>query len=891
MSTTKKISINLENKYLNIIIYIFFFVSGMAGLIYEVVWGKYLSLFIGNTAIAHTIVLATFMGGLVLGNYYIGRYADRSKMSLKLFAYLEIGIGIYCLLFLILVPIFSSFYVGIAKVFSLNMMLINMIKFFFSIILIIIPTFLMGGTFPVISKYMIKNLEMKGRVISNLYYLNSFGAVVGGLLAGFYLIPKLGLMRTEITGVFLDIMIGLVILVFITMEEKGIIKIKIDKKEKALTNNLLSKDNISKKIMLAALIGIGLSGATTFIYELVWIRLLSSVIGSSTYSFTLMLAAIITGITLGSWIVHTKVDKMKSPLLVFGVLELLLAFVMILSILFYERIPYYFTLFRSSLTLTASAYGLYQFFKMIICLLLMLVPSTIIGMTLPIITGFLTRNIKTVGTDIGKVFAVNTIGGVVGAVLTGLVFIPFMGTRTTYEIGILINILIGSGVVWIYLKNKKRIILTSVLLAFIIVFKISIGDSWSDHIKVGGNYLYKFRPNNFLHYKKFFAHFDVLSFDEDSNTSVTVTENISFDNITKVRSLRVNGKPDASNSVVDLPTMSLLGHIPMLLHGRPKNVAMVGLGAGTSAGVVLMYDSIQQFDMIEISSAVVRAADEYFTEINYNCLDDPRLNLVIEDAKTYLKVVDKKYDVIISQPSNPWIAGIGGLFTKETFRICKNKLADNGLFVQWFQVYNMSDETVRIIVDTFNSVFPTVTVWKTTENDIILVGHKNGRVQINADKILRKMKNPKVAKSLKEINITSVSGFLFRNIMSPKGVRKIKGDRLNTDYFPVLEYSAPRDQFIGEASDLMIQTDERLIDGKDILFSKYMQGRSLSDKELYNILIYLMKREGRSIKLFSKYLKIVLKETKDKKYLFQLARELEIHGDKKLSKIIYDRLK
>jgi len=263
---TLKSFTDLYSKRKTIVIYLFFFLSGLAGLIYEVVWGKYLALFIGSTTYAHTVVLAAFMGGISLGNTFFGKYADRVKNTFKLYGYLEIIIGIYCILFLVMVPGVSHLYVQLAKQLHLAPVAVLGLKFVFSTLLIIFPAFLMGGTLPVLTKTLTTNFEDRGSVISGLYFLNSLGAVIGGIFAGFFLIPILGLVQTNIIAVLINLIIGLVVL-FLMKNQSAALNYN-----SPAANRELHQDHksVSPKLIKLVLIIAGVTGFVSFLFELVW---------------------------------------------------------------------------------------------------------------------------------------------------------------------------------------------------------------------------------------------------------------------------------------------------------------------------------------------------------------------------------------------------------------------------------------------------------------------------------------------------------------------------------------------------------------------------------------------------------------------------------------------
>jgi len=398
------------------------------------------------------------------------------------------------------------------------------------------------------------------------------------------------------------------------------------------------------------------SGCISLAYEIAWIRLLSLVLGSSTYSFSIMLAAFIAGIALGSWLISKRVLPLVSSYLLFGLAELGIGLSIVLTLPIYERLPYTFHQIAWLLNRTTTTFYLFEGIKFIFCFGLMLLPTTFIGMTLPLASRVVTQSTEEVGKKVGSIFSVNTIGNVLGATAAGLVLLPLLGIQRLFEAGVLVNLLVGCLVLWTAAEWGRKTKTISILVTLLLFLVYGVrGAPWDKRILSSGEFRTREATeySSYEEYRKAFETETLLYYKDDSSMTVTVAED--DDDLY----LKVNGKPDAT-AKGDLPTQVLLGQVPLLLKPEAKSVLVVGLGSGITVGSVLRHP-IERLDVVEISSAVVEA-EQFFKPYNFNALQDPRVHLHIEDAKTMLKLTPRRYDVIISEPSNPWIAGIENLF-------------------------------------------------------------------------------------------------------------------------------------------------------------------------------------------------------------------------------------
>jgi len=811
-----------------LLISLLFFISGAAGLIYEVVWAKYLSLFLGNTAQAHTIVLATFMGGMALGYFLFGKIADKARSALSLYGWMEIGIGLCGALFVPLLGWLGSGYISLVSRFGLESFFATTAKFLLTILLLLWPTFLMGGTLPVLSRFVVRTLGEVENQVGWLYFLNSFGAVFGSLLAGFVLIPGFGLNLSIMAAVVLNLLVGLTALALRPREKR-------------------ERENPSPRVpdksggrpyahfqTRVAIVGIGLSGAAALIYEIAWIRLLSLVLGSSVYSFSLMLAAFIAGIALGSFIVSRRWVLRFDPYLFFALAELGVALSIVLTLPFYERLPFYFAKLANIFVRVPETFFFYEWIKFSICFFLMLFPTLFLGMTLPLVSQVSARSLKRLGENIGNVFAANTVGTLIGAVAAGAILLPLLGIKRLIEVGVVINLLVGASALWYgpYLIWRKKILTIGASFA-LFVFYLYLFPDWDKNILSSG----VFRQRGLaagMTYQEFkkSRQEEVLYYRDGANMTVALTRAGDGHVV-----LKVNGKTDAS-SRGDLPTQILLGQIPLLLKPEAKEVLVIGLGSGITAGSVLRHP-IEKLAVVEISPEVAEA-NHFFAPYNHRALDDPRLRLYLEDAKSFLKVNPQRYDIIISEPSNPWIAGIGNLFSIEFYQDVRKRLQPGGLMVQWLHSYEMTDETLRLVLRTFARSFEYVTLWSSNTTDLILIGSK---VPFSVDfkKSWDRFNNGRVREDLRRLDVESFATVLSLQVASDPGVRKAAGKgRINEDIFPILEYEAPKAFFLGQTSQFLVSHDERRYprDRSSLYFTQYLESNRLDPRDNRDITTY-----------------------------------------------------
>lgn len=769
---------------------------------YEVVWGKYLALFIGVTAYAHTVVLATFMGGLALGNAVFGILVDRLHRPLLLYALLELGVGLYCAVFPFLYDTLSGLYLAVASPTPSAWQNLAL-KIVFSAAALIVPTVLMGGTLPALSRYVIRRIDQVGTSLGVLYYVNSAGAALGCLLAGFYLVRSFGLDASLMLAATANVAVGLVFLWF--ARRPAAVQDERDTARTAEAPGATPHPDTAAIGVGAVFLLVFGSGAAAMIYEVAWIRLLSLAMGSSTYSFTIMLFAFIAGIAVGGFVAARLLRGTASPVLWFAGCQLGVFCVMALMLPLYERLPYYFNVTASMLARTPQTFGIYQFVKVTTCLATMAAPTVLIGMTLPLAGALSVRHMRTAGGTIGMLFSFNTLGDVLGAVTAGFVMLPIIGTQHTLQAAMLISVVLGAATLAF---ARWRTGVAWRVVPFAVVFcawaaVVFASPSWHGGLLASG--LYRTRSKaaaSYEEYAKRVRRDSLLYFDDGAQATVAVHRSQAD---TSSVWLTVNGKPDASTGR-DMATQLLLGHLPALLHDSVHSTMVIGYGSGVTAGALLRH-RIARCDIAEISPSVIEAS-AFFSHVNGRPLEDPRAHLCIIDAREFLQLRSARaYDVIVSEPSNPWIAGIGSLFSTEFYAVAARRLKPGGLFVQWLHLYEMDNTILSVALNTLASVFPHITMWAAGSGDVIMLASLDPQ-DIDLQRLAARLDSPPVQSDLRRIALPDLHvgtlELLSLQVLSAEGFRRAYPGtgRLNSDRFPFLEYEAPRAFFMGTNADI-----------------------------------------------------------------------------------------
>jgi len=773
------------------VVLICFFISGATGLIYEVLWSRRLTLVFGVTVLAVSTVLAAFMGGLALGSALFGRVADRVRAPLRLYAGLEGAIGAFCFATPWLFELVERAYVAVHPGVEGSPWLIRLARFALSMMVLLPPTMLMGGTLPALTRALLARLDQVGGRVATLYGINTIGAMVGASAAGFLLIPTVGIRQSVYLAAVLNLGVALVAwalsMVWEREAEPETEPEPEPQEEPAEDSEPLPPIHPSYAWLLVAY---GLCGAASMVYEVGWTRVLSLALGTSTYAFSAMLAAFLAGIGLGSLVLAGRgriaVDRLARPLLWFGMVELGIGVLVTALTPALDHLPFAFlALFRA----TGPRFWLLQVGGVGISLLVMLPPALLMGYAFPLVTRLATEHLGVVGRRVGTVYAANTVGTVFGSVAAGFLLIPAIGVRYTLAVGVALNLVVGAAYVIGSMRRAPRPATVGLAVAGLAALSWLVLPGWNRAVLTSGAYIY---PGYYLAgpAQALMEAKEVLYYRDALTATVSVTRVTAPVLPEPIVSLQVSGKTDASTG--DLSTQLLLAHLPALTHAEARSGLVVGLASGCTLGALQVYPDLERIDCVEIEPAMVEAS-AFFRDINRDCLDDPRTRLMLDDARNFLLVSRERYDIITSEPSNPWISGVANLFTHEYFTLCREHLTDSGLFCQWIPLYNLAPDDLACILGTFSDVFPECSLWMFPEltTDAFLVGTREP-MAIDVVSAAARARDPEVAGDLRAAGVRDLwdllAGYLFgAEVIAPVA----QGARRNTDDQPTLEFTSP----------------------------------------------------------------------------------------------------
>ena len=747
-----------------------------------------LNLIFGSTTFATATILASFMGGLALGSLFFGRYVDKHKKPLKLYAFLEAGIAIFAILFPLILSALNTLYVSFYGYLHTSFYIFSLIKFAGCFIVLFIPSFLMGGTLPVISKFFVRKHKRLGRGIGSLYGSNTLGGVLGAFSAGFILISMLGINDATYFAAFINILIAVVILVldrFMVSGEstQGDGTVREDKKDVAIHQEAYSS-NISKVILIVY----ALSGFCALAYEVYWTRTLVFFMSNTTYSFPIMLTTFLFGSALGSLIFAKWIDRRKQLLNLLAVIEILIGVFAIFSIWTFSKIGDFTSQFWVSLGKNwYASIGVY----FISSFGIMFVPTFLMGIAFPLV-GKIYTDLKRVGRSIGNIYSANTLGSVLGSLSAGFILIPLLGITKGIIVIAILNFLLGI-IVWLANpatnQKVKWVVLSGIVLAvviggFTISFSKSLGlySPWFADLKKGGR---------------------ILFYEEGTSATVTVHQwpPDPFDNKTH-KVLEVNGINVAGTYPGLRATQKLQGHVPLLLYkafsGKtPRNVFILGLGSGESSYSITRHN-IKKVDCAELVATEVNALP-YFREVNKDILHNPKFNLKIGDARNFLLADNEYYDVIESDSVHPMIDI--HTYTKEYYEICKKKLTKNGVFSTWIPLFSLSEQNFIILLKTFQSVFPNFTIWFSPTHKTrhaLIIGTKT-ELKIDFQAFKEELENNEVKKNLEEAGMDDIFFLLSCFIMDDNMLEKYNEVSIvNTDNNLYLAHNIPKQKAMGE---------------------------------------------------------------------------------------------
>lgn len=773
-----------------------FVLSGFAGLVYQSIWTHYLGLFLGHAAYAQALVLAIFMGGMALGSAFVARVGSRWRSLIKVYSIVELIIGVFGLLFHWIFNGVMSFSYDVAIPLLGSSQGINLFRWVIAAMLILPQTILLGMTFPLMSAGLIRKMPASaGGLLGGLYFTNSIGAAIGALIAVFILVPQVGLPGAMIFASGFNFLVAA--FAWYLSGNEAAEHVPSEKHKNIQDTQYQSGTNLIRVVLW----GTAISGAASFAYEIVWIRMLSMAVGSTMHAFELMLASFIGGIAFGGLWIRKRADAVKQPIKLVGWMQVFMGSAALISLAIYGNSFEWVGWLIQSLARTDQGYALFNMGTAVIAIAIMLPAAFFAGTTLPLFTVALLK--EGAGEDaIGKVYAANTIGSIVGVFVAIHLLIPIIGLKLALCVAALVDIAIGLYFLRRYASDVKSMrgfgLALAISVGFLVVGLKVPFDAMrlaSGVFRSGASELSK--EDNIVFYR------------DGKTASVAVIANSE----TKTLRIATNGKVDASVLMAgkgisphDEPTMVMAAALPLSIVENPKNAGVIGFGSGLTTHTLLGDKRIDKVDTIEIEQAMVDGARLFGHRVE-RAYKDPRSNIVIDDAKAYFSGQKIKYDIIISEPSNPWISGVGALFSEEFYRFVPRHLNEGGVFVQWIQLYEINESLIGSILRGLTGSFSDYQAWLSNGSDLLIVAVPKGKVPpLDLGKI---QDNGNLFEELEALDINSTERVSFRRVANARMLRGFgrlyDQVRINSDYYPVLGLNAPRTRFKHQNADHLLE--------------------------------------------------------------------------------------
>ena len=756
--------------------YALFTASGFAGLIYESIWTHYLKLFLGHAAYAQSLVLVVFMGGLAAGSALLGSMSQRLRNPLLGYALVEAVIGALALVFhevfvaatewsyATLLPALGSEWAALAA------------KLAVSCLLILPQSVLLGMTFPLMSAGLVRaQPSTSGEAIAMLYFSNSLGAVIGVLASGFVLIAWAGLPGTLRSAGVINLALAATVW-FVARPAHD-----------APLTARAGGDAHAARLLLAAAF---LTGLASFIYEISWIRMLSLVLGASTHSFELMLSVFILGLALGGLAVRRRVDTVTNPERMLGWVQVAMALLAIATLPAYDATFALMEWLMKGLSRSEAGYLFFNLSGQGVAALVMLPATFCAGMTLPLITGSLLR--RGAGeAAIGKVYAANTLGAIAGVLFAVHAGLPLIGLKGTLIAGAAVDAALGLVLLYRFVPGRRSFALAAAACAALFV-------PVSAAFELDAN---KMTAGVFRHGDLASSRDATILFRKDGKTAT-----VHLVRYPEATSIRTNGKSDGSINLKpegergsDEITMVLTGAVPLALKPDARSAAVIGIGTGLTMHTLLQSMSIERVETVEIESAMAEASRGFLPR-NSAAFADPRGSILIDDAKTFFTTRNRRYDIIISEPSNPWVSGVSNLFTREFYRRIRTHLNSGGLLVQWFQLYEIDASLLASVMRALGEVFPHYAVFAPSDHDVLIVASEAALPLPAQAKVFEE---PGLARELWTVHVLWAGDLDARYLGSRATLEPLfasYGMPANSDYYPVLDLNAAKHRFMEKSA-------------------------------------------------------------------------------------------
>ncbi len=756
------------------VIHVLFFLSGAAALIYEVVWMRMLSFVFGNTTYAVSVVLATFLGGLAIGAWRFGRKADKGGGLLRTYAGLEAGAALIALaLPFLLLEVLTPAYTWVYQRAGESLAALTAVRLLLSGALLVTPAILLGGTLPVLVRFLVRREEGMDAHIGRLYGLNTLGAVAGSFAAGFLLLPSLGLRTSNFAAAGLGLLVS-VAAVTIHWSLGGRSAVSPRWRPTAYRE---PDDHAPRPIGGWLLAAFALSGFAALSYEVLWTRLLVFFFDGTVFAFSSMLCVYLLGLGVGSLIHSRYISRSRRQVRWFVILEVATGAAGAASLLVFLIVP------RLRFAQLVSGFWGEVIWILVVAGTVMIVPTILLGALFPLVSAMWARSTGRVGGGVGEVYVVNTLGTVAGSLATGFLLIPAIGTPASLFLAASLNV--GAGlIVWAAASPSRRGLrgIAAVAVPLAAAFALS-------HIVTGSDMVRAIRRGR---------NAEIEWVHEGKDGTVTIER---VHPIQKAlagpgdpRVITINGI-NVAGTLFDLQTTQRLqAHLAMLIHPNPRTVMHIGFGSGGTA-YSLTQHPVERIDAVEISDAVIQAAPK-LPETNRGVLSDPRVRVYLEDARTFAKHTPRHYDLILSDLAHPTLAGQGFFYSVDYLEDCRARLAPGGFFSTWTPVHGLRLQDLKVLVRSIKHVFPYLYIWHSAggRNEFCVIHGMSEPLRIDYTSFASRMAVPGVTDDLAWIGIRRPEEALALMLYDDKAIVRWlgDGDLINTDDNGYLEFVAAR---------------------------------------------------------------------------------------------------
>jgi spermidine synthase len=752
---------------------VLFAVSGFAGLVYESLWSHYLKLFLGHAAYAQTLVLVIFMGGIAAGAWLAGRGSTRIRNPLLAYAACELAIGAMGLGFHATFQAVTGFMFDAAFPALASPLAIELVKWTLGALLILPQCVLLGATFPLISAGILRAFPATaGATLGLLYFGNSLGAAAGVLVAGFALMAWVGLPGTVFTAGLLNVALALAVWAADRRTQRGV---------PLPPSGAGGGAAALQRWMLAAAF---LTGAASFFYEIGWIRMLSLVLGSATHSFELMLAAFILGLALGSAWIRERCDRLAEPLQALAWIQVAMGLAALSTLVTYGWTFEVMAAVLASAPRDATGYLLFQLASQGLCVALMVPVTFFAGMTLPLITTILVRG-GAGEAGIGRVYAANTIGAIVGVLLAVHLVMPQFGLRQVIVAGAAVDLALGAALaasagLWLVPRARRALLAAGTAAAAVTAFaSFDPAQLASGVFRTGAA---RAERAIVFHRDGKTASVDVLR----GPDSIAIATNGKVD-----ASIRLQGEPGGDDH-----TQILLAALPLSIHPAAADVGVIGMGSGRTVHTLLGWPGVRSVDVVEIEPAMVEGARQFGAFVA-RAFDDPRSHIHIDDAKTFFARHRARYDLVISEPSNPWVSGVASLYSREFYAQVRRHLEPGGLMAQWLQAYELDAALIATVAHALGESFADYAIYTTSSLDLVIVASADGPVPPPGAALFGAPETAQLLELLQIRRPEDLASALVGTRRRLEPYFRSFGTPANSDYFPYLDLHAERARYVG----------------------------------------------------------------------------------------------